>query len=475
MDDGQQDEALYDDTLMDITDSERKIIDSIYDYNVTENQELMRSKPWDRDKDYFKYCHISSVALLKMVLHTQTGGNLEVMGLMMGKVIDRSIVIMDAFELPVEGTETRVNAHEQAYEYMARYVEEYGKTRPEHVIGWYHSHPGYGCWLSGIDVNTQRHHQEYQDPFCAVVIDPKKTFSSGVVDIGAFRTYPRGNVDRNNSAMNTPTNLTSSMASSINNISSSSKKVIQKNSENKEDEEDLADLAAFLPSDKIQDFGVHKDEYYPMKVSFFKNKLDGAILEALSKKIGQSEMFSYKKVIENAVLTSNQVVNQIVKTRQVQKLLESGLAGGKGSQRSGKQISGQQSSGQSFGQNTNSEQNSQNYQNTNNIGSLSSIAMVHDTKSQMEMTFSRLDTISVELEKLRKTAGLITTDMLASYMPLKIKNELAERRGKEEIMGGDEDVTQPKKEEEESVIDVIMKNYHLIDPISSKYINDTKN
>ena len=65
--------------------------------------------------------------------------------------------------------------------------------------------------------------------------------------------------------------------------------------------------------------------------------------------------------------------------------------------------------------------------------------------------------------------------MLASYMPLKIKNELAERRGKEEITGGDEDATQPKKEEEESVIDVIMKNYHLIDPISSKYINDTKN
>merc|ERR1719219_2755980 len=192
---------------MEVTD-DAKIIDSIYDFNINENQELMRSKPWDRDKDYFKYCHISSVALLKMVLHTETGGNLEVMGLMMGKVVDRSIVIMDAFELPVEGTETRVNAHEQAYEYMAKYVEEYRKTRPEQVIGWYHSHPGYGCWLSGIDVNTQRHHQEYQDPFCAVVIDPKKTFSSGVVDIGAFRTYPRGHSNVNNqsnSVINTPT------------------------------------------------------------------------------------------------------------------------------------------------------------------------------------------------------------------------------------------------------------------------------
>ena len=22
--------------------------------------------------------------------------------------------------------------------------------RPEMVVGWYHSHPGFGCWLSGI-------------------------------------------------------------------------------------------------------------------------------------------------------------------------------------------------------------------------------------------------------------------------------------------------------------------------------------
>ena len=27
--------------------------------------------------------------------------------------------------------------------------------RPEMVVGWYHSHPGFGCWLSGVDMNTQ--------------------------------------------------------------------------------------------------------------------------------------------------------------------------------------------------------------------------------------------------------------------------------------------------------------------------------
>jgi 26S proteasome regulatory subunit N11 len=27
------------------------------------------------------------------------------------------------------------------------------------VVGWYHSHPGFGCWLSGVDINTQQVYQ----------------------------------------------------------------------------------------------------------------------------------------------------------------------------------------------------------------------------------------------------------------------------------------------------------------------------
>jgi proteasome lid subunit RPN8/RPN11 len=42
--------------------------------------------------------------------------------------------------------------------------------RQENVIGWYHSHPGYGCWLSGIDVSTQMNNQQFTDPFVAVVV-----------------------------------------------------------------------------------------------------------------------------------------------------------------------------------------------------------------------------------------------------------------------------------------------------------------
>jgi COP9 signalosome complex subunit 5 len=53
----------------------------------------------------------------------RSGGNLEVMGLLLGKVDANVMVVMDSFALPVEGTETRVNAQAQGYEYMTAYIE----------------------------------------------------------------------------------------------------------------------------------------------------------------------------------------------------------------------------------------------------------------------------------------------------------------------------------------------------------------
>ena len=72
---------------------------------------------------YFKTVQISALALLKMVMHARSGGRLEVMGLMLGKIDGPNMVVMDTFALPVEGTETRVNAQAAAYEYMSTYIE----------------------------------------------------------------------------------------------------------------------------------------------------------------------------------------------------------------------------------------------------------------------------------------------------------------------------------------------------------------
>ena len=58
-----------------------------------------------------------------MVMHAKSGldqaaGDIEVMGLMLGYPVGNTMYVMDAFGLPVEGTETRVNAGKEADEYM---------------------------------------------------------------------------------------------------------------------------------------------------------------------------------------------------------------------------------------------------------------------------------------------------------------------------------------------------------------------
>ena len=56
-------------------------------------------------------------------MHARSGDKLEVMGLMMGRVEGTTMIVTDSFALPVEGTETRVNAHAEAYEYMVDYID----------------------------------------------------------------------------------------------------------------------------------------------------------------------------------------------------------------------------------------------------------------------------------------------------------------------------------------------------------------
>jgi hypothetical protein len=66
---------------------------------------------------------ISALALLKMAMHAKSGGNLEIMGMLQGKIVGNTFLVLDAFALPVEGTETRVNAQAEAYEFMIDFAE----------------------------------------------------------------------------------------------------------------------------------------------------------------------------------------------------------------------------------------------------------------------------------------------------------------------------------------------------------------
>lgn len=251
-------------------------VDEIYKYSRAQQQEILARKPWTKDPHYFKHIKVSALALLKMVMHARSGGRIEVMGLMLGKVDGNTMLVMDVFALPVEGTETRVNAQAAAYEYMTQYIESAKQVgRLENAIGWYHSHPGYGCWLSGIDVTTQMVNQQFQEPFVAIVIDPTRTISAGKVNLGAFRTYPKGY---------------------------------------KPPDEGPSEYQT-IPLNKIEDFGVHCKQYYSLEVTYFKSALDQKLLDSLWNKYWINTLSS-STLLTNADYVTNQVLDLSEKLEQ---------------------------------------------------------------------------------------------------------------------------------------------------------------
>jgi len=131
--------------------------------------------------------HISSLALLKMLKHGRAGVPMEVMGLMLGEFIDEfSISVIDVFAMPQSGTGVSVEAVDPVFQ--TKMLDMLKQTnRPQMVVGWYHSHPGFGPWLSGVDVQTQQSFEALNKRAVAVVIDPIQSVKGKVV-IDAFRT-----------------------------------------------------------------------------------------------------------------------------------------------------------------------------------------------------------------------------------------------------------------------------------------------
>lgn len=155
---------------------------------------MMNSKVGSADSgrdDTKETVYISSIALLKMLKHGRAGVPMEVMGLMLGEFVDDYTVnVVDVFAMPQSGTGVSVEAVDDVFQ--AKMMDMLKQTgRDQMVVGWYHSHPGFGCWLSSVDVNTQKSFEQLNSRAVAVVVDPIQSVKGKVV-IDAFRLIDTG-------------------------------------------------------------------------------------------------------------------------------------------------------------------------------------------------------------------------------------------------------------------------------------------
>lgn len=180
--------------------------DALFVYDKEADKILNNEKPWINDVRFFKKCQVNVVAATKMLKHAmkgvtegkQKGGmSVEVMGLLVGRILYDSYIIMDVIELPVQGAENAVvAADEKVLVFMSRVAERVEALRESRVIGWYHSHPfDYNprmtnCYFSNIDIQNQLSWQMMYKKFVGIVIDPLRSIARGTVEMGCFMAYP---------------------------------------------------------------------------------------------------------------------------------------------------------------------------------------------------------------------------------------------------------------------------------------------
>lgn len=118
--------------------------------------------------------YVSTKARDVMLAHAREGAKLEAMGLLIGETdqVESVITVHDAIPVTI-GKEAEVEFDAEHYEVFER------DFSPFWIVGWYHSHPGYGLFLSGTDIATHANGFQAHNPLSiAIVVDHQRPDSS---------------------------------------------------------------------------------------------------------------------------------------------------------------------------------------------------------------------------------------------------------------------------------------------------------
>jgi len=116
------------------------------------------------------YVSVSKDALQKAVDHANKSPDKEVLGILIGRVKDDTLIIEDAVSGEIETGPTHVTMPGQTIALIADDILK-RKIRGN-IVGWYHSHPGYGLFMSDLDISTQTSLQQFSPYVVALIVDP---------------------------------------------------------------------------------------------------------------------------------------------------------------------------------------------------------------------------------------------------------------------------------------------------------------
>ena len=121
---------------------------------------------------------ISTYAIAKILAIDALDVTKESAGLLIGHYDEQNdqLIITDIDTGRQKQTATYVVIDDEALVKIVEDLQTRGSN--EYIIGWWHTHPGYGCFLSGTDKGTQRTYQNLFPNAVAMVVDPSKYYKS---------------------------------------------------------------------------------------------------------------------------------------------------------------------------------------------------------------------------------------------------------------------------------------------------------
>ncbi|MHA2250022.1 MAG: hypothetical protein ACXAD7_06655 [Candidatus Kariarchaeaceae archaeon] len=163
---------------------------------------------------------VSSKAYLKMVLHAKKYASksipkknwVEVIGLLTGHIKNENtpieqIIVEDAWAV---GSGDSVSVSIIDTKAVTDIIDKTPEGR--YIVGWYHSHPSYGNFLSTDDWETQARYQALWNKSIAVVVDPTQ-ISKHDQGYGVFRNTNNIDVKKGYTELSTKVDGLSSKAS----------------------------------------------------------------------------------------------------------------------------------------------------------------------------------------------------------------------------------------------------------------------
>jgi proteasome lid subunit RPN8/RPN11 len=138
-------------------------------------------------------CVLSLEAYEQIILHATRFANTkvpmdswkEVMGFLVGTVQDSKVLVKKAVPM-AHGSSIEVEFTEDHY-VKAATVNSWAAERNMFFVGWYHSHPGLGLFLSSTDITNQLGYQGTNADAVALVFDHTKVTEKGHPGFAVFK------------------------------------------------------------------------------------------------------------------------------------------------------------------------------------------------------------------------------------------------------------------------------------------------